>query len=98
MGKYHKIHLNKYPNIFGCHIIYRMNIQIYLDTTSAAVPWREGEGEGGRGEEGEEGGVEGEGAGRAPAGLDKALRNKSKQDTSKMQPHILAEPKTFFSH
>ena len=98
MGKYLKIHLNKYPNIFGCHIIYRMNIQIYLDTTSAAVPLREGEGEGGRREEGEEGGVEGEGAGRAPAGPDQDHRNKSKQDTCKMQPNILAEPKNYFFH
>ena len=59
------------------------------------MPWREGEG--GGGEEGEEGEVEGEGAGRVPAGLDQAHRNKSKQDTSKMRPNILAEPKSIFS-
>ena len=31
MSEYHKMDPNKYPNIFGCHIIYRTNIQIYLD-------------------------------------------------------------------
>ena len=58
----------------------------------AAAQWREGEG----GEEAEEGGAEGEGAGQAPTGLDQAHRNKSKQDTSKMRPNILAEPKSIF--
>ena len=33
MSKYHKLDTKKYPNIFGCHIMYRMNIQIYLDAT-----------------------------------------------------------------
>ena len=25
---------NKYPNIFGCHIIYQKNIPIFLDATT----------------------------------------------------------------
>ena len=33
MSKYHKTDPNKYPNIFGCNIINRTNIQIYLDAT-----------------------------------------------------------------
>ena len=33
MSKYHKIHTNEYPNIFGCHIKYRTNIRIYLNAT-----------------------------------------------------------------
>ena len=28
MSKYHKMDANKYPNIFGCHIMYQMNIRI----------------------------------------------------------------------
>ena len=31
MSEYHKMDTNKYPNIFGCHIMYRMNIWIYSD-------------------------------------------------------------------
>ena len=31
MSKYHKMDTKKYPNIFGCHIVYQMNIRIYLD-------------------------------------------------------------------
>ena len=31
MSKYHKMDTNKYPNIFGFHIMNRTNIQIYLD-------------------------------------------------------------------
>ena len=30
----HKMDTNEDPNIFGCHIIYRMNIQIYSDATN----------------------------------------------------------------
>ena len=26
MSKYHKLDMNEYPNIFGCHIIYQTNI------------------------------------------------------------------------
>ena len=33
MSEYHKMDTNEYPNIFGCHIIYRMNIQIYSNAT-----------------------------------------------------------------
>ena len=31
MSEYHKMDTNKYPNIFGCHIIHGTNIQKYLD-------------------------------------------------------------------
>ena len=33
MSEYHKMDMNKYWNILGCHIMYRTNIQIYLDAT-----------------------------------------------------------------
>ena len=33
MSEYHKMDTNEYPNIFGCHIRYRMNIRIYSDAT-----------------------------------------------------------------
>ena len=33
MSEYHKIDTNEYPNIFGWHIMYRMNIRIYSDAT-----------------------------------------------------------------
>ena len=33
MNKYHKMDTNEYLNIFGCHIMYRKNIQIYSDAT-----------------------------------------------------------------
>ena len=33
MSKYHKMHPNEYPNIFGCRIVYRTNIRQYLDAT-----------------------------------------------------------------
>ena len=33
MSKYHEMDTNEYLNIFGCHIMYRTNIQIYLDET-----------------------------------------------------------------
>ena len=31
MSEYNKMDMNEYPNIFGYHIMYRMNIQIYSD-------------------------------------------------------------------
>ena len=33
MSQYHKMATNEYPNIFGCHIMYRMNIRIFSDAT-----------------------------------------------------------------
>ena len=33
MSEYHIMDPNKYTNIFGCHVIYRTNIQIYSDAT-----------------------------------------------------------------
>ena len=33
MSEYHKMDTNKYPNKFGCRIMYRTNIGIYLDAT-----------------------------------------------------------------
>ena len=33
MSKYHKRDTNKYPNILGCHIMYRTNIRLYSDAT-----------------------------------------------------------------
>ena len=36
-SEYHKIDMNKYPNIFGCHIMYRTVIQIYLDATFKVI-------------------------------------------------------------
>ena len=33
MSEYHKMDTNKYSNIFGCHIMYRTNIRIYLNAT-----------------------------------------------------------------
>ena len=36
MSEYHKIDTNKYPNIFGCHIMYRTNIRINSDATYLA--------------------------------------------------------------
>ena len=33
MSDYHKMDTNKYPNTFGCHIIYQTNIQIYSNAT-----------------------------------------------------------------
>ena len=33
VSKCHKMDMNEYPNIFGCHIFQWTNIQIYLDAT-----------------------------------------------------------------
>ena len=33
MSKYHKMDTNEYLNLFGGHIMYRMNIQMYSDAT-----------------------------------------------------------------
>ena len=33
MSEYNKIDPNNYPNIFGSHILYRINIRIYTDAT-----------------------------------------------------------------
>ena len=33
MSKYHKIDINQYPNIFGCHNMYQKKIRIYSDAT-----------------------------------------------------------------
>ena len=33
MSEYHELDTKEYPNIFGCHIMYRMNIRIYSDET-----------------------------------------------------------------
>ena len=34
ISKYYRMDPNKYQNIFGCQIVYRMNIRIYLDVTN----------------------------------------------------------------
>ena len=40
MSEYHKMETNKYPNIFGCHIMYRTNIGIYLNATNLPNEYR----------------------------------------------------------
>ena len=34
MSEYHKMDTDKYPNVFGCHIMYGTNIRIYLHATN----------------------------------------------------------------